>query len=170
MGFCLTREFSQMSYFQDTFIIVLKAIPTLAIAGLGWWAVHYFTSRRDRRNAERIFRNNELKVAYQTLLRMGMLPSMMGRNSDGKVVSYHREFQDAISMIYLYGTPHQSILANKLCTKLARKEKADYTELVDNLREHIRSSLGLEPSPDKPVYLSITNIRDDINNRDISLF
>jgi hypothetical protein len=149
--------------------IAINALPALIVAGMGWFLVHYFTSRRDRKNAERISCTNDLKSAYLKLSSIGMY-GITGRSTDGKVISRHKEFQDAIQIVHLLGTEEQVTMANELCRALAAHEVGNFSPLIDSLRDHIRASLGLSKRLETPTYFKLEKLVDERTGKEISVF
>ncbi|MCD9029574.1 hypothetical protein LDO26_15375 [Luteimonas sp. BDR2-5] len=130
-------------------------IPATVLAAFGWWWVHRLNSTRDRINAERQLRNTELAKVYSTLLRIGIYGTLTKTDDDGKVIWVNEELEDAVGKIYLYGTKHQVDLTQTYVKSWADINSANGTELLNNIREHIRSSLGLPPVQGTPHYLRI---------------
>ncbi|CAE6711969.1 hypothetical protein [Xanthomonas arboricola] len=130
-------------------------IPATILALFGWWLVHRLNSRRDRVNAERNMRNTELAKVYAVLLRTGIYGTLTKTDDSGKVTWINEDLEDAVGKIYLYGTKRQVDLTKQYVQSWADTDGADGTKLLDDIREHIRESLGLPPVAGTPSYLRV---------------
>lgn len=130
-------------------------IPATFIAAFGWWLVHRLNSERDRASAERTMRNTELAKVYAVLLRAGICGKLTKTDDLGKVTWINEELEDAVGKIYLYGTKKQVDLTQEYVQAWAKNNGADGTKLLNEIREHIRSSLGLPPVQGTPNYLRV---------------
>lgn len=133
----------------------INTVLTLAGAGLGWWLVHRLNSARDRINSERTMRTTELSKVYAALVRAGINGTLVRKDQDGNVLWEHKEVEDAIAKIYLYGTEDQISLTQEYVKSWDTTQGANATELVDSLRNHIRSSLGLKSVSGPLHYLRV---------------
>ena len=138
-----------------TFLKDYPYIPAIVLAGFGWWFVHKLNATRDRINAERSMRNTELAKVYSILLRVGIYGTLTKRDDTGKVTWVNEELEDAIGKIYLYGTKRQVDLTQSYVQSWADTSGANGTELLNDIREHIRDSLGLPPVQGTPSYLRV---------------
>jgi hypothetical protein len=121
----------------------INIILTLLAGGFGWWLVHFFNSARDRINSERTMRTTELANAHSTIVRVGLNGSLNSLDSEGKTIWMHKELEDAIGKIYLYGTDEQISLTKEYVHSWRDTQGAEGKKLADALRNHIRKSLGL---------------------------
>jgi hypothetical protein len=133
----------------------IQMTVTVAIAAVGFVITHWFTSQRDRKNAERLRRLDGLSKAYLTFVRAGIQKDLVKKDLDGKLLPTAREVEDAVAVIHLYGTNEQSAMANTCSVELAKTNKVTFTNLINSLRETIRSDLGLGQLTHTPNYLSI---------------
>ena len=137
----------------------------LAAAGVGWWIVHRLNSARDRVNAERLVRTTQLSKAHAALVRAGIDGALIYKDHEGKVVSSSKDVEDAIGIIYLYGTPDHVKLACEYVQSLDETQKADAKELVESLRNHIRKSLGLKSVAEPVKYLRVKTSQQQNHNQ-----
>lgn len=144
-----------MQVFLD-FLKTYPYIPGTLVVGFGWWLVHRLNSSRDRVNSERSIRTTELAKVYAVLLRTGIYGNLKPTDSHGSEKWINEELEDAIGKIYLYGSKRQIELTKTYVKSWATMQSADGTALLDNLRNHIRVSLGLEPIRDPLDYLRVT--------------
>lgn len=148
-----------LNFFKD-----YPYIPGTVIAALGWWWVHRLNSARDRVNSERTMRTTELAKVYAVLLRTGIYGTLTKIDDSGKKVWINEELEDAIGKIYLYGTKRQVDLTQQYVQSWASNNGANGTELLNDIREHIRKSLGLAPVPGTPSYLRVEIKRGKADN------
>jgi hypothetical protein len=127
---------------------ITQWIVTFFVAAAGWWAGHYFSSRRDLINERRKLRIEYLLEAYRKLERAS--------NRDD-IKQYGPEFESAIADIQLLGSPHQVSLAQQFSISMAKSHTAPLDELIFDLRRSLRSELQLEPVSENVVYLRITD-------------
>jgi hypothetical protein len=127
---------------------ITQWIVTFFVAAAGWWAGHYFSSRRDLINERRKLRIEYLLEAYRKLERAS--------NRDD-IKQYGPEFESAIADIQLLGSPHQVSLAQQFSISMAKSHTAPLDELIFDLRRSLRSELQLEPVSENVVYLRISD-------------
>ncbi|KHS64634.1 hypothetical protein RC77_19285 [Pectobacterium brasiliense] len=147
---------------MELFLNILKEypyIPATALAAFGWWCVHWLNSYRDRINAERTMRNTELAKVYAIILRTGIYGTLTKTDDEGKITWVNEDLEDAIGKVYLYGTKRQIELTQEYVNSWAKTNGADGTNLLNDIREHIRKSLGLSPVEGTPSYLRVEKIR-----------
>jgi hypothetical protein len=128
---------------------------TVLTAGIGLIITHWFTSQRDRKNAERLRRLDGLSKAYFSFVRSGIQKDLVKKDLDGKLLPTARDIEDAIAIIHLYGTNSQSKMANTYANQMATTRTANSTVLINSLRETIRADLSLSQLETTPAYLSI---------------
>lgn len=129
---------------MDGYQFYLQMGVTAIVAFCGWIIAHWFTSRRDRKNAERNVRTNELSKAYFALVRSGIAGSFTKKDYDGKLLPIAQDVEAAVASIHLYGSPEQSQLANDYVMRLELEQHGDATSLVNSLRNDLRADLGLK--------------------------
>lgn len=139
----------------------LPLVVTVCVAAGGWIAAHWFTSLRDRKNAERTARLNALSEAYYAFVRSGIAGSFTKKDYDGNLLPVAQDVERAVATVHLYGTPRQSELANEYTSELQDQQHSNATALVDSLREYIRSSLGLAELSETPHYARIDVFKND---------
>ncbi|MBE0315005.1 hypothetical protein [Xanthomonas citri] len=143
---------------MQEFLVLLKDNPYIhatILALFGWWLVHRLNSTRDRINAERNMRNTELAKVYAVLLRAGIYGTLTKADDSRKVTWINEELEDAVGKIYLYGTKRQVDLTPQYVQSWADTNGANGTKLLNEIREHIRESLGLPPVAGTPSYLRV---------------
>jgi hypothetical protein len=153
------RLIPALGIMTDIFLNFLKEypyIPGTAVVAFGWWCVHRLNSARDRINSERTIRTTELAKVYAILLRTGIYGTLTKTDETGKVTWINEELEDAIGKIYLYGTNELVALTQQYVESWSKTQGANGTELLNNIRDHIRKSLGLDPIVGTPHYLRVT--------------
>ncbi len=113
-----------------------QLLATIAVATLGWWAVHYLTARRDLANERRKLRVSYLLEAYRRL------ESASNREDMGP---HRSSFETAIADIQLLGSVHQVALARKIGLDMSNHKTAQLDPLILDLRQSLRAELELEP-------------------------
>jgi hypothetical protein len=118
-----------------------KLFAQLAVTGivtvLGWWAVNYFSKRRDIENDRRKMRIEYLLDAYR---RLDSASHREGRQSE-----FEDRLESAVADIQLLGSPKQAALAAQFCMDMATNKIAYMDDLLRDLRDSLRSELKLEP-------------------------
>ena len=119
---------------MDWKLLIPTTIATLA-AVIGWVVAHKLNAARDVRNKQREIRLKYLSEAYDVFIELG-------RNVD--ILGNYREVERAISYIHLYGNTKQVELCDKFVNDIALSGSANHTESVVEVRNFIRSELGLK--------------------------
>ena len=108
----------------------------LTSAIVGGLIVHFLTLRRDRLQSRRDFYTRYLVEAFN------VITSNSGRK---KGEFEHRKFEDALSVIQLFGNQKQINLALDVAKELVdRKEVVNLVPLLSELRKSLRNELELE--------------------------
>ncbi len=131
---------------MDWKILVPTTIATV-VAVIGWVVAHKFNAERDIKNKQREIRIKYLSEAYDVFIELG-------RNVD--ILGNYREVERAIGYIYLYGNSKQIELCEKFISDLTTSGNANHTDLVIEIRNFIRSELGLKVLSTKLNLLKIT--------------
>lgn len=146
----------------------IKIFSAVVLASLGWIISHYFTSKRDEKNAQRQRRIDALSKAYDVLIRLGLdngIPAR--RNHELKIEEYSREFEHTVVMIHLYGNRKEIELVNKVTRKLADEAFYSATDLVNELRRDIRNELGMDVYEDITPHYAKNEVKDKWLNNSI---
>ncbi|UHQ55804.1 hypothetical protein [Microbulbifer sp. YPW16] len=147
----------------------IKIFVIVSVASVGWIITHFFTSRRDLKNARRQRRIEALSNSYDLLIRLGLDKGIPAReNHEGELETYAREVEQAIVMIHLYGNEEQVKLTNELVQKLSDEKIYSADGLVNALRVDIRRDLGMKRVNVAPIYTRQTVI-DRRNNPNKSM-
>lgn len=131
---------------MDWKLLIPTTVATLA-AVIGWVVAHKLNAARDVRNKQREIRLKYLSEAYDVFIEIG-------RNVD--ILGNYREVERAISYIHLYGNTKQVELCDKFVNDIALSGSANHTELVVEVRNFIRSELGLRVLSTKLNLLKVT--------------
>lgn len=131
---------------MDWKILVPTTIAT-AVAVIGWVVAHKLNAERDIKNKQREIRIKYLSEAYDVFIELG-------RNID--ILGNYREVERAIGYIHLYGNSKQVELCEKFMNDLTLSGNANHTDLVIEIRNFIRSELGLKILSTKLSLLKIT--------------
>ncbi|MGH6789087.1 MAG: hypothetical protein ACRECC_05335 [Pseudolabrys sp.] len=123
---------------------VTQWFVTFLVAALGWWAGHYFSSRRDLTNERRKLRITYLLEAYRRL------ESASNRDNPSEVWP---KMESAIADIQLLGSSYQVSLARQFSLSMAQDGTAPLDQLIFDLRQSLRAELQLEQINDSVVYL-----------------
>jgi hypothetical protein len=148
---------------NDILMEFLKIIVGVIVVVVGWVIAHHFTSKRDIQNSQRAIRNQALTEAYKVLVRAGINGFLLTRDDEGKVINGAKTVEDALSIIHLYGTQEQSVLASKYANEVSSSKIGSSTQLVNSLRKSIRENLGGKDLEHEPVYLKVTYKQNEPN-------
>lgn len=111
-------------------------LTPLISAILGGLIVHFFTLRRDRLQSRRNIYSSYLIEAFN------VISTNSGRT---KKDFEFRKFEDAISVIQLFGNKKQIEMALEVAKGLVeKKETIDLVPLLSELRKSLRKELNLE--------------------------
>ncbi|HBF34524.1 TPA: hypothetical protein DDW35_08165 [Candidatus Sumerlaeota bacterium] len=127
--------------------LLVTLIVALIVTPLGWWVVHYFSSRRDLRNEQRKMVVEYLLGAYHKL-EENIHPS-----SDGE--SKQKQLESAIAEIQLLGSQLQIKMALEFAASMANTGEGDLQKLLFDLRASLRFELQLEDVNAKILYYRI---------------
>ncbi|WP_051197620.1 hypothetical protein [Flavobacterium soli] len=116
--------------FQLLIPLLITAIVTMA----GWYIVHLFATKRDRKNKQKELRINYLIEAWRKL-------EYASNRKDVNAVEY---VEKPIADIQLFGTKKQIELAIKIANELAETRGTNLIELLTELRQDLRRELNLE--------------------------
>ena len=116
--------------FQLLIPLLITAIVTIA----GWYIVHLFATKRDRKNKQKELRINYLIEAWRKL-------EYASNRKDVNAVEY---VEKPIADIQLFGTKKQIELAIKIANELATTRGTNLIELLTELRQDLRRELNLE--------------------------
>ncbi len=100
----------------------------------GWYIVHLFATKRDRKNKQKELRINYLIEAWRKL-------EYASNRKDVNAVEY---VEKPIADIQLFGTKKQIELAIKIANELAETRGTNLIELLTELRQDLRRELNLE--------------------------
>jgi len=126
----------------------LTIISTVLLAFLGWWAGYPSTVRRDRIAKRRDLRTQYLIEAYRRL------ESSANRE---KPRPEREKIESAIADIQLFGSPGQVAMARRFAAQFVEERGASMDDLLESLRVDLRKELDLGPTPDRIVFLRITD-------------
>jgi len=118
----------------------LQLIVAFFVAALGWWAAHWFTSRRDLNNERRKIVVQLLLEAYRKL-----------ENASNREETPWSDFETAIADIQLLGSLRQATLAMEFATSMGKNKTAPLDPLLLELRDSLRSELKLPPISNKKI-------------------
>jgi hypothetical protein len=131
----------------------LNAVPVFVAGGLtvlGWWAVNWFGEKRDRKNKIR-----ELRTQY--LINACRVISQVGRQRD--VLPLASELEEAVSDVYLFGTPRQIDIMRSFVVEFSAKQSASMDELINTLRNDLRKDMLLPPLKGNAHILKVTPLK-----------
>lgn len=115
-------------------LLIPTTLATL-VAVVGWIVAHRSNAARDIRNKQREIRVKYLTEIYEVLWELG-------RNVD--IIPTHREVENAVSRIQLYGSERQIKLCEKFVREITETGAATYTDLTVDIRNSVREELGLD--------------------------
>lgn len=130
-----------------------QIIATALVAVLGWWVVHYLTSRRDARQKLVNLRTERLLRTYDKIERAS------GGMVDRETLD---NLETAIADLQLLGSLEQVELAQRLARKLAGQHVGtlDISDVTKSLRDSLRRDLGLKPVKGDIITLRLTLSHD----------
>jgi len=126
---------------------LLPSCIAAVIVVIGWYVVHYLSTKRDQTNKRRDLRVQYLIEAYRRLEYAGNRPMTEEVAPD---------FERAVADIQLFGTPKQVELAQTFALGFAEKGTHPLDPLLNELRNELRKELKLEPVKPTLKYLRIT--------------
>lgn len=126
---------------------LISTIVAVFVAVVGWVIGHKLNGNRDVRNKQRELRVQYLTEAYHTFMELG-------RNVD--ILQNYKDVERAIYFLHLFGTPKIIEQCNEFVEELTAKNKSNQTEMVLEIRDLVRSELGLEKVDKNFKLLKIT--------------
>jgi hypothetical protein len=117
--------------------LIAQWTVTFLVAALGWWAGHYFSSRRDFMNERRKLRITYLLEAYRKL---------EGASNRDNPSDVWPKMESAIADIQLLESAHQVSLAREFSSSMAKNRNASLDELIFDLRQSLRSEFAARPN------------------------
>jgi hypothetical protein len=114
----------------------IQIIVTIGIAALGWIIVHYFTSRRDRKNKIREIRIQYLIEAFR---KIGLAAQRE------KADTFFSELESAFHDVQLFGSEKQINILMEFMDEYKEKKTANIDLLLNELRNALRKELSLSP-------------------------
>lgn len=115
---------------------------TVALAIVGWYAVHRLSMNRDQENKRHDMRIRYLLEAYRRLENAANRPDL----SD-----YARDVESALADIQLLGSQKQVQLAHEFAVSMAKDSTALLDPLVTDIRAELRRELRLTTLPERIV-------------------
>ncbi len=122
----------------------LTILATVAIAILGWVVAHWLTSKRELEQKKREFRVKHLRDAYLKIA------NLCDRGEFPRDIA---NLQDALNDIQLFGEEAQIALVGKVINSLTDNKTTDFNDLLKQLRNEIRSHIGLKPMQSTRWYI-----------------
>jgi hypothetical protein len=116
---------------------------TALVAFVGAYFAQALSFRRDRTNKKRDQRISFLIDAYRRLEFVPNRPEI----TDSKPI------ESAVADIQLFGTAKQVRLVQKFVSGFAKSKSASLDPILEELRLDLRAELGLEPVPEKLLFL-----------------
>ena len=117
---------------KDSWFIIIPAIIVI----LGWYAVHYLTEERDRKNKLRDVQTQYLIDAYRSL-------ANSSQRYPEKNSPYFRKIESAIADIQLFGTKSQIEEVHRILPEYKKSATLPLDPLLNNLRNELRNELKL---------------------------
>lgn len=127
----------------------VKIIVTITLAIFGWVIGHFFTSQRDKQLKRRELSIEYLVNAYRILTNEVSHRTETDERSE--------KLENTLSDIQLFGTPKQVEFARQLAEEVAASGTFELDPLINNLRDNLRTELGLEPVNGNVKWLRFTN-------------
>lgn len=122
--------------------VVTPALVAIAVVGL----THLFTSYRDLHNRRREQRINYLVSAFRAFAKTAHHP---------RLYEVGQELEQAVADVQLFGTSEQVHLVQQFAVKLGKTQSADLDDLMNSLRNSLRSELGAKAVNDRYIWLRI---------------
>lgn len=117
------------------FSLLIPLLVTAAVAVIGWFVGHHFSSKRDRENKQRDIRISYLIQAYRDLDMAASRPS----NSE-----QFKKLEAAFHDIQLFGTDSQLSELHAATERWKSAGGTDLNRLLCDLRDDLRKELNLE--------------------------
>jgi len=122
--------------------IIVPALVALAVVAL----THFFTTHREMAN-----RRREQRIGYL----VGAFRGLSKANNYPRLWEVADDLEQAISDIQLFGTPEQVRLAQRFGEDLGKNQAAELDSLLTELRNSLRRELGMDPVPDRMLWLRV---------------
>ena len=122
--------------------IIIPALVALAVVAL----THFFTTHREMAN-----RRREQRIGYL----VGAFRGLSKANNYPRLWEVADDLEQAISDIQLFGTPEQVRLAQRFGEDLGKNQAAELDSLLTELRNSLRRELGMDPVPDRMLWLRV---------------
>lgn len=126
---------------------------TLAVAILGWYAVHAFAMYRDRAAKRRDLRIQYLIEAYR---RLELASSRPLKKETAQAL------ESALADIQLFGSTKQVTLASEFASAFAKHARPPIQPLIVDLRDDLRRELRLQELRETPKALRIRLDDEDL--------
>lgn len=114
--------------------LLIPLLITAVVTIFGWYIVHLFAAKRDRKNKQRELRVNYLIEAWRKL----------EYSANRKNVDMTEYIEKPIADIQLFGTKKQVELSIKIAHELAEQQESSLIDLLTELRKDLRRELDLE--------------------------
>jgi hypothetical protein len=123
----------------------------VTLSVLGWLVAHYFTDKRAKSSKKRELVLEYLINAFRVL----------GNEVSHRELNIERErnLENIVTDIQLFGSPKQVELAKDLSKRMANEKFCGLDDIVNDLRDTLRSELGL-----KKVNGNISHLRINSKN------
>jgi len=116
----------------------LSLVISVALAIVGWYAVHRLSMNRDQENKRHDMRIRYLLEAYRRLENAANRPDLS---------NYARDLESALADIQLLGSQKQVQLAHEFAVSMAKNSTASLDRIVADIRDELRRELRLAPLP-----------------------
>ena len=123
--------------------LLIPLLVTTAVAIIGWFVAHRFTTNRDRANKQRDIRITYLVQAYRDI---GMAASRVPNSEQFK------KLESAFHDIQLFGTPSQLDKLHAATERWKSTGGADMNVLLSDLRDGLRQELNLPKTSSSLIF------------------
>jgi hypothetical protein len=130
------------------FNLLLPLVITVVLAVAGWLAAHRLATARERAAKRRETRVSYLIEAYRRF------ESVCHRPPLGPAEA--RLLESALADIQLFGTHSQVLLAHEFVHQYSSQHIAGVDRLLADLRNELRSELGLDAGAEDTFFLRVT--------------
>jgi hypothetical protein len=134
---------------DQTNLISTLTAATTGLVGLivGAFFTHMLASRRERAQKKREFILNYLIEAWRNIY--------IGSQDHVDIERKAPALERGITDVALFGTPKQIEMARTIAQEIVAKGSSNTTEILNGLRDDIRSELGLEKASNQPFFFSL---------------
>lgn len=136
--------------------LLIPLLITSIVVIVGWFIVHWLSSKRDQRNKRRELRVQYLIDAWRNL-------ANVSNREDNSRLS---DLESAIADIQLFGNKKQIELAQKFTQDFVNHKTANLDELLFELRQELRQELSLKAVSNKIIHLRII-AKSDLKHKNI---